>query len=214
MPGGASAASLPGAPPPCTGVVLAGGRNTRFGGTPKGLAPLAGKRVLDHVAGALAAASDSLLLVANDPGADDWLPGVPRIRDAIADAGPLAGVQAALAHVNGPILVVAWDMPFVTAELLRAIRSAGESCGGDALLPVGPGGRPEPLCAWYSPAALPAAETLLARGERRMAALHDVLRTRLLDERTIASLGDAAHLFANVNTREELARAEEALRAR
>lgn len=170
--------------------------------------------MLDHVASALAPATDGLLLAANDPDADGWLPGVRRVADAIPDAGPLAGLQAALGEAQGPILVVAWDMPFVTTALLRAIRDAGESSGCDALLPVGPDGRPEPLCAWYAPAALPVLDALLARGERQAGALNRALRSRLLGTAELATIGDPARLFANVNTREELARAEATLRER
>ena len=61
---------------PCTGVILAGGAASRYGGLPKGLERVGGKRIIDRVAGALLEVTDDLLLVANSPDADTWLPGV------------------------------------------------------------------------------------------------------------------------------------------
>ena len=58
----------------CTGVVLAGGQATRYGGKAKGLERVAGVRVIDRVARALGEASDELLLIANDPEGASWLP--------------------------------------------------------------------------------------------------------------------------------------------
>ncbi|HYD51648.1 MAG TPA: molybdenum cofactor guanylyltransferase [Gemmatimonadaceae bacterium] len=208
MTGGASEPT----PARCTGVILAGGGATRFGGAPKGLARLAGSRVLDRVAAALRQSADSLLLVANDPDAASWLPGVPVVRDETPGCGPLGGLQAALRRTARPVLVVAWDMPFVTAPLLRALRDAGERAGPGAVLPEGPDGLPEPLCAWYDGAAIAVVDALLARGERRMSALAEALAVERLPRDAVARCGDPARLFANVNTPDDLARAEELLR--
>src|SRR5450759_1437842 len=64
------------ATPRCVGVILAGGGARRLGGQPKGLLLVEGARIIDRVATALREASDDLLLVANDPSASEWLPGV------------------------------------------------------------------------------------------------------------------------------------------
>ncbi|MGH7622350.1 MAG: molybdenum cofactor guanylyltransferase, partial [Gemmatimonadaceae bacterium] len=98
---------------PCTGVILAGGQASRYGGRPKGLERVHGERVIDRVAAALRAATDSLLLVANDPQAPDWLPNVRVERDVLPDIGSLGGIHAALVHAGTAVIVVAWDMPFV-----------------------------------------------------------------------------------------------------
>ena len=111
----------------CTGVILAGGDAARFDGQPKGLERVGGARIIDRVALALAGASDALLLVANDPLADGWLPGVRTEPDVRPGAGALGGIHAALVRAGTPVLVVAWDMPFVAGDLLRTLRSLGEA---------------------------------------------------------------------------------------
>ena len=53
----------------CTGVILAGGGATRYGGRPKGLERVGGRRIIDRVADVLRETTDELLLVANAPDA-------------------------------------------------------------------------------------------------------------------------------------------------
>ena len=81
---------------PCTGVILAGGQATRFGGVPKGLARVHGERIIDRVAGALRESADDLLLVANDAAAASWLPGVRVECDLRPGLGSLGGLHSAL----------------------------------------------------------------------------------------------------------------------
>jgi len=191
-----------------TGVILAGGLASRYGGRAKGLEAVGGRRILDRVAGALADAADELLLVANDPDADGWLPGVRVAADVRPHAGSLGGIHAALVHAGGPALVVAWDMPFVTAPLLRALRALGGDA--DAAVPESDSSRRglEPLCAYYGPACIPAIERRLDAGDRRVIAFYDDVRLRRLDAAAVARFGDPALLFLNVNTPAELALAE------
>jgi molybdenum cofactor guanylyltransferase len=195
----------------CTGVILAGGRSSRFGGAPKGLARIGGERILDRVARALRASTDALLVAANDPDAEGWVSGARRVADRTPGLGALGGLQAAMAHAGTPLLVVAWDMPFVSASLLRELRARGER-GALAVVPEGSDGRPEPLCAWYSNALLPRIERLLAAGERRAMALADGYGVERLDRSTVAQYGDPTLIFDNVNTADDLRRAEARLR--
>ena len=192
----------------CTGVILAGGRADRYGGAPKGLERVGGLRVIDRVATALAAASDDMLLVANDPQSATWLSGVRTRPDLRAGLGVLGGLHAALSHAGTPVLVVAWDMPFVASSLLSALRAIGEA-GHDAALPESGGPRGvEPLCAWYAPACLPAIERTLDAGDHRAIAFLAAVRTARLPAAQVAEHGDPARLFLNINTPSDLALAE------
>ncbi|MBL8996972.1 MAG: molybdenum cofactor guanylyltransferase [Gemmatimonadetes bacterium] len=194
----------------CTGVILAGGGASRYGGRPKGLERVGGERIIDRVARALAGATDTLLMIANAPGAQDWMPGVRVAGDLRPGEGALGGLHAALAHAGTDIVLVAWDMPFVPATLLRELRQRGEREGVDALLPESDGSRRgvEPLCAWYSARCLPAVEAALDAGDRRVVAFHAQVATRRLTLEEVGAFGDPALLFGNVNTPEDLARAE------
>jgi molybdopterin-guanine dinucleotide biosynthesis protein A len=204
----------------CTGVILAGGGATRFGGAPKGLELVRGERIIDRVAAALRPVTDELLLVANAPAAEEWLPGVRRVRDIRTGAGALGGLHAALTHAEGnAVLLVAWDMPFVPSALLAAMRARGEDASAgavDAVLPESEASRRgvEPLCAWYGPACLPAVEAALARDDLRVIGFHDAIRLERLTLDVVRAFGDPAVMFSNVNTRADLAQASGAERTR
>lgn len=206
-----SAVSDPGdARPRCTGVILAGGGATRYGGLPKGLERVGGERIIDRVATALRGATDELLLIANADGAAAWLPGVRVAADVRPGEGALGGLHAALTHARGDIVLVAWDMPFVSAALLAALRARGARDAADAVLPESDGSRRgvEPLCAWYSSRCLSAITAALDAGDRRVIAFHDAVRTVRFGLDDVRAFGDPARLFANVNTPAELAWAE------
>lgn len=190
----------------CIGVILAGGGATRFGGQPKGLSIVEGARIIDRVAGALRGAADELLLVANDPGADAWLPGVRTAADVRRGEGALGGLHAALSHASGhAVLVVAWDMPFASEGLLRALRATGEQ-GFDAIVPESEtsGRGVEPLCAWYGPACLPAIEKRLDAGDRRVVSFFEDVRVKRLPAAEVSQYGDPARIFFNVNRPDDL----------
>lgn len=189
----------------CSGAILAGGRAARYGGRPKGLERVGRERVIDRVAAALAQASDDLLLIANDPAAAAWLPGVPVASDVYPDRGSLGGIHAALVHARGPVLVVAWDMPFVSPALLRAVRALGEHPGIDAAVPES-GSRfgLEPLCAYYSATCIAPIERRLARGDLRMADFLAAVHLARMPAPAVAGYGDPARLFFNLNSPDDL----------
>ncbi|HET7583648.1 MAG TPA: molybdenum cofactor guanylyltransferase [Gemmatimonadaceae bacterium] len=191
----------------CVGVILAGGQALRYGGRPKGLERVGGERVIDRVADALAQASDDLLLIANDPGAGRWLPGVRVASDVRPGCGGLGGVHAALVHAGASTLVVAWDMPFVPPALLRDLRALGAD--GDVAVPESASRRGvEPLCAFYTPACIAPIERSLDAGDRRVITFFDAVRVARLPLDAVRTHGDPELLFFNVNTPSDLAIAE------
>ncbi len=190
-----------------TGVILAGGLSTRYAGRPKGLELVHGERIIDRVRAALDPVVDDLLLIANDDAAGGWLPGVRWERDVLRDVGSVAGIHAALVHSASPVLVVAWDMPFVPAALLAALRDAGRDA--DVAVPESDSRRGlEPLCAFYTPACVPAIEHRIAAGDRRVIAFYDDVRVARLGADQVSRFGDPALLFMNINTPEERILAE------
>jgi molybdopterin-guanine dinucleotide biosynthesis protein A len=195
------------------GVVLAGGAARRYGGVPKGLLEVGGRRILDRVVEVVAGATGALpLLVANAPDAAAWRPDLSVVPDARPGFGSLGGLYTAVCAGPGPALVVAWDMPFVPAELLRALVEGGGGGGGhaDAFLPESDGRRGvEPLCAVYGPACRAAIERQLATGDLRAVGFHDRVRVEHLRLERVREWGDPAVLFFNVNSPDDLARAED-----
>jgi molybdopterin-guanine dinucleotide biosynthesis protein A len=180
------------------GAVLAGGAGTRLGGA-KALARLAGEPLLCHPLRALREAVGEAVVVAKRSTA---LPGLPDGVDVWLEPDeprhPLAGVAHALDRAGGrAVLVVAVDLPLVTAALLRDL--AARDAGGAAAVVAAAGGEPQPLCARYEPAALGPLRAALPGGRVRdaVAALDPVL----------VEVADPLAL-TNVNTPADLARAE------
>lgn len=160
------------------------------------------------MADALRGAVSDLILIAGVPGADEWLSGVPVVSDVWRKRGSLVGIHAALNHAAQPILLVAWDMPFVTTALLAHIRDRAAS-SEFAAVPESANGL-EPFCAAYMPACLPFVEEALSGDDLRLTNLlaHLPRYDRIgVDE--IRAFGDPARLFFNVNSPPDLARAEE-----
>lgn len=189
----------------CVGAILAGGAATRMHGAAKGLQQVAGTRIIDRVASAMRGAADDLLLVANADDAGEWLPGVAVARDRRPGFGALGGIHAALEAADADVLVLAWDTPFVPAGLLRALREAGELRHAMMVAPrsASPWGF-EPLCAWFSHAALGLVTKQLDAGDARVGALAGRAQALSVD---VSSWGDPDDLFFNVNTPDDLDRA-------
>ncbi len=187
--------------------MIAGGAATRYGGQPKGLLDVGGRRLLDRVADALADATGlPPILIANDPGAAAWRPGLAVHPDVLPGLGSLGGILTAV-EAAGAVLCVAWDMPFVPAGLLREMAAMLQEA--DAVLPESDSRRGvEPLCAAYGPACGPAIREAAARGDQRAIAFHGGVRAVRLPRERVLQYGDPGVLFFNVNTPADLSRAE------
>ena len=179
--------------------ILAGGRATRFAGADKASLAVGRARIIDRQLAVLAAVSDDVRIVANDAGRYAGL-GVRVIPDAIAGAGPLGGIYTALLDASHDrVLVIACDLPFVTAALLeRLVTESGAGEEVDAVVPRSARGL-EPLCALYSRRCATAARERIDRGALQVAGLLDAVRTRVLGPETLAPYDEGA-LFENVNT--------------
>jgi len=125
--------------------------------------------------------------------------GFPVVPDAFPGEGPLGGIVTALRHSRADwILAAACDMAGVSGEFLRRVIEAAEAGRADALLPVGPSGRPEPLCAAYNRRALPALEAAFGGGVRGVKIALERVRTATLAAPEMEAI-------RNVNTPEEWA---------
>jgi molybdenum cofactor guanylyltransferase len=176
--------------------VLAGGKSSRMG-RDKALLPFRGGVLAGHVAAAVAAAAGSVTLI-GDPQKYGHL-GYPVLPDRRPGMGPLGGIESALSHTAADWnLVLACDMPAVSAEILRGLLEAAESCGADALVPAGPSGRAEPLTAVYHRRCGPSFRRALDAGVRKVMDALDALQVRTW------TVADSACL-ENLNTPEEWA---------
>lgn len=188
-----------------SGVLLAGGASARFG-TPKGLAPFAGARLADRPLGALHEVCDEVLVASNDPRAAQWFPSCRVVTDVHGFRGGLSALATACVRAaHETVVVCAWDMPFVTAALLDELAAAVDE-GARCCVPMHADHAFEPLCAAYRRTeAMTAVTQILASSDDRSAhRLPGVLAgTEWRIDRHLAA-DDAARVFLNVNTHDDL----------
>lgn len=143
------------------GVILAGGSASRFGGS-KASFPIEGRTMLARVHDALSPLVPRILV---SVGRLEQAPeGLEIVVDNYPDRGPLAGIDAAMAAADSSwILVVACDMPYVTADILRLLLEA-RSESLDAVIASDSAGRLHPLCACYRTSVRATVHDRLERG--------------------------------------------------
>lgn len=190
------------------GAIIAGGQASRFGGRPKGLERVGGIRILDRLVAAFEEGlGETPILIANAPEAAGWRAGLRVMPDARPGMGSLGGIYSAVVAAPAPVVIAAWDMPFVSAPLLLALADGLRNA--DACLPQSDGPRGvEPLCAAYGPAAGPAIAAALEAGDLRAVGFHDRIKVGILSTTQVRTFGDPAALFFNVNTADDLAEAD------
>lgn len=116
------------------GVILAGGAGTRMGGVSKAMLELDGRPLAAHVATVLGEVCESITIVAKSDSELPELPGVERWDEPDEPRHPLTGIVHALERAEGPALVCATDMPWVTADACRSLLDAAP--GGVAAVAV------------------------------------------------------------------------------
>jgi len=190
------------------GIVLAGGRSTRFGSDK--LAAAHDGRPLVHLAiSAVAAVCGEVVVVTSSAGAPPLPTGLPvslrLCRDAVPDRGPLGGLIAGLRETMAPtVVVVGGDMPglvpAVLALLLDRLRT-----GVDAVT-LADGERVRPLpSALARDAALAVAEAMTA-GHPGIRDLLSRLRTEQVPAAEWRRLDPAGSSLFDVDRPGDLAR--------
>jgi molybdenum cofactor guanylyltransferase len=181
--------------------VLAGGRSSRMGCN-KALLPYRGRPLVESVARAVERAAGSAVLVGN-PGSYGSLT-FPVTPDIYPGEGPLGGILTALQHADSSYtqtnwnLIVACDMPELSAEFLRGLLDEAERSDADALVPCGPSGLLEPLCAVYHRRSRQRLYAAFAGGIRKVTAAFEGLRIAAWPVPELAR-------FQNINTPEDWA---------
>jgi molybdopterin-guanine dinucleotide biosynthesis protein A len=190
-----------------TGLVLAGGRGTRMGGVDKGLEILHGKPLAQHVLERLAPQVCTLAINANRSQLRYAAFGYPIWHDLSPDyPGPLAGLQAGLAHCVTPFLATApCDAPLIPYDLVARLADEMIASGADAAFAV-TGARDKrqrhPVCSLLRTSTHASLDAYLAAGERKMDLWFATLDCVEVDF-------DDEHAFRNINTGLELQQLEQ-----
>jgi molybdopterin-guanine dinucleotide biosynthesis protein A len=183
------------------GFILVGGASSRMG-SDKSQLEYHGVTAVERIAKALQSISTRISVVGSREGARRL--DFTNIPDVHERWGALGGIHAALAACElSWAAIVACDLPLIEGELLLRLRSfANES--SEAVVPIQPDGRKQPLCALYQrQPCLAEAERLIESGQHTPRALLDRVKTRWVFFEEIADLQDADNFFLNVNTPED-----------
>lgn len=183
-------------------VVLAGGEGRRIGGA-KPQRMLAGRTLLERAAAQASTFSDLTAVAVRDRA----LAGVPDDLTLIEDApweGPLGGLAAALAfaraHGRAAVLTLPCDMPLVPPDLAPRLATA---LGDRAAALATSGGRLHPVCGLWRVEAVDALPAWAGTGQRSLKGFAAALSFATADWPV-----EPVDPFFNVNTAEDLARAE------
>jgi len=174
--------------------ILAGGASSRMG-TDKSQLPLEGQTFTERIAETLLKLTDSVFVVGRQAES-----GLPSVADVYPQWGALGGLHAALTACKREwAIVVACDLPFVSAELFSFL--AEKRVGHEAVVPVQEDGRPQPLAALYrvDPCRQRATE-LIEAGHRRPLDLLEAVETRWISFAEVRNLDQAERFFVNINT--------------
>ena len=180
--------------------ILAGGRGKRLGNAQKALVEVGGTPIVARQLAVLEPLTDEQIIVAGDTRPYEGF-GARLVTDLHPGAGPLAGLESALAATKADaLLVFACDLPFLDAAFVTALRDAPATA--EAVV-ARLDGKAQPLAARYARTILPRVQRRLSKDKLRMLDLVAELDPEWLD------FPAGTRALYNVNTPEELARAEE-----
>ena len=175
---------------PCTGVILAGGQASRYGGQPKGLERVHGERVIDRVAararrGRLTRCCSSPTI----PCARSGCPACASRATCVPGIGSLGGIHAALVHAG-----TRGDRRRV-GHAVRPRRRCSRSCARGAKMRTSWRRRAdssrrglEPLCAFYSQACVAPIERRIDADDRRVIGFFDQVRVARVPAEEVRAL--------------------------
>ena len=175
-----------------TGVILAGGASSRMG-TDKAFVQFRSQYMIERALELMRPCCDELLISGPLQRLAHLGPEV--VPDVFPNCGPLGGLHAALGRALHPtVLVVPCDMPNLNTDML--VRLLAASPGHDAVVPMHPSGKVQPLVAVYQ--------------QRLWTHLAQRLNERRLKMQDFLASMDVRYLpfdeagFENINSREDL----------
>jgi molybdopterin-guanine dinucleotide biosynthesis protein A len=185
-----------------TGIILAGGKNSRMGAT-KAFLTINRTRLIDIILKVYRNIFSEIIIVTNDPLDYMEFSDVVVVADIYKEKKALGGIYTGLfyaSHENS--FVIACDMPFLNKDfILYMTKLTGKH---DIIVPLPDDGY-QPLHAIYSQRCLPAIKRLITADKLKITGFYKEMRLMTITEEQIKPFNPDGRLFLNVNTPEDLA---------
>lgn len=184
-----------------TGIILAGGKNSRMGGTNKAFLQIEKERLIDKNIRILKDIFYDVILVVTNP--LDYLNlDVTTVTDIIPGKGVLGGLYTGLFYcTDNYAFVTACDMPFLNADFIRYM--AEKTVGYDIVVPSPTDGL-QPLCAIYSRVCLPAIRASVHKDRLQIKGFYPGHKLLKIPSETLDAFDPEGRMFTNLNTPEDI----------
>jgi len=184
-----------------TGIILAGGKNSRMG-INKAFLEIDGKRLIDIILSIYQRIFSEIIIVTNDPFPYREFLDTIIVTDIYKEKGSLGGIYTGLFYaVNDYSFIAACDMPYLNKDfILYMIEQIGKN---DIIVPELPEGF-QALHAIYSRRCLPAIKKMILTDKLKIAGLYKDMRLLKITEEKIKPFNTDGRLFLNINTPEDL----------
>jgi molybdopterin-guanine dinucleotide biosynthesis protein A len=192
-----------------TGIILAGGKSSRMG-TDKGLQELCGKPLMQYAIEVLSGLCSTILISSSSQVYKSF--GYKVIADVFPGIGPMGGIYSALKQSETEAnLVLSCDLPFVSTKLMSYILN--HSKGYKVAVPWLGDQHYEPLCGFYHLSILEQISQYIQNNNYKLPDLFEEINiNRLVISEKSEFYNDS--LFLNINSKQDLATAENLMRNR
>ena len=184
-----------------TGIILAGGKNSRMG-TNKAFLEIDGSRLIDKIINIYREIFSEIIIVTNDPLSYIEFRYAAIVTDIYKGKGPLGGIYTGLFYSkNDYAFISACDMPFLNKDFIIYLTEQADKF--DIVVPQLSEGF-QPLHAIYSHNCLSHIKKLLIADKLKIASFYKDVRLLIIPEEKIKPFNQDGRLFLNVNTPEDL----------
>ncbi len=190
----------------CSGIILAGGLNTRFSGREKAFITIGGKRIMDRLYQLFRKTFKEVIIVTNDPVKYlEWDAHI--VTDIVPIRSSLSGIHAGLYYTQTPhAFITACDAPFLQKDVVETILGS-LSDDIDVVIPETAAGM-EPLCAAYSIRCLETIDRHLKNRKLKIQMFFKKMRVRRISEQALRRVDPHLASFFNINSPPDLVRAD------
>jgi molybdopterin-guanine dinucleotide biosynthesis protein A len=184
-----------------TGIILAGGKNTRMG-VNKAFLEVDGIRLIDNILSVYRKIFSEIIIVTNDPLSYIEFPDTVVVTDIYKGKGSLGGIYTGLFYAkNDYSFAAACDMPSLNIDFILFM--IGRIDKYEIVVPELPEGF-QALHAIYSRRCLPAIKKMILADKLKIAGLYKEIRTLKITQEQIRPFNPDGRLFLNINTPEDL----------